>query len=74
MFGTPPLPGTPLGLPPGAAGEEVGQGLRGVAVLGAALLDVLVPDEHAASTIPSTSAVTSIALAILSGMTFRLLS
>jgi len=71
MFGAPVPPlGAPLGAPPGAAGEELGQDVRRAA----ALLDVLVPDEHAASTILTTAATASSALAVLLTMTFRLLS
>src|ERR1700738_3951896 len=74
--GAPP-PGAPLGPPPSAAGEEIGQEVGPAALRGAALLDVLLdvllPDEHAASTIPSTAAVASVALAFLLTMPLRLL-
>src|SRR5260370_8946 len=71
MFGAPVPPlGAPLGAPPGAAGEELGQDVRRAA----ALLDVLVPDEHAASTILTPAATANSALAGLLTNTCRLLS
>src|SRR3982074_1659811 len=76
IFGAPPpspgAPVPPLGTPPGAASEELGQDVRRAALLGATPLDVLLPDEHAASTIPSVAAAASIAVVFLLIMTFRL--
>src|SRR5258708_31209751 len=70
MFGAPVPPlGAPLGAPPGAAGEELGQDVRRAAPL----LGVLVPDEHAASTILTTASTASHALAVLLTRTCLLL-